>query len=61
MKTNLQQAWQHQMHMEGSDCLHGSQSHRLLSPLIVKTNCRLLTVGQQPCFNLRYYILINFS
>lgn len=31
MKSNLQQAWQCQKHIETSDCLHWSQSHRLLS------------------------------
>lgn len=58
MKTNLQQAWQHQKHMKDSDYLHRSQSYRLLSLLTVKTNYELLRVGQQPCFNLSYCILI---
>lgn len=58
MKTNLQQAWQHQKHMKDSDYLHRSQSYRLLSLLTVKTNYELLRVGQQPCFNLSYCTLI---
>ena len=58
MKTNLQQAWQHQNHTKGSNSLHKSQSHRLVSPLPVKASYKLLTTGEQPCFNLSYYALI---
>lgn len=58
MKRNLQQAWQHQKHMKDSDYLRRSQSYRLLSLLIVKTNYELLRVGQQPCFNLSDCIII---
>lgn len=54
MKTNLQQAWQHQKHVEASDYLYWSHSHRLLSPLTVKAS-------NKPAALLQFELLHIFS
>lgn len=54
MKTNLQQAWQHQKHVEASHYLYWSHSHRLLSPLTVKAS-------NKPAALLQFELLHIFS